>query len=166
MPGRLKAVLFALFAVTGFSALTLQVVWQRVISMHAGVDLFSFATVVSAFLAGLGIGSLVGGTLADRLGPRRSLLAFAFSNAGVGGFAWLSIRLFYDGYRAMVPHVSGTLGAFLFHFALLLVPTVLMGLSLPLVSRGIVDRVQDAGPLVGRLYAINTLGAGVGAAPR
>lgn len=164
MPGRLKAVLFALFAVTGFSALTLQVVWQRVISMHAGVDLFSFATVVSAFLAGLGIGSLVGGTLADRLGPRRSLLAFAFSNAGIGVFAWLSIRLFYDGYRAMVPHVSGTLGAFLFHFALLLVPTVLMGLSLPLVSRGIVDRVQDAGPLVGRLYAINTLGAGVGAA--
>ena len=164
MPRRLKAVLFALFAVTGFSALTLQVVWQRVISMHAGVDLFSFATVVSAFLGGLGIGSLAGGALADRLGPRRSLLAFACSNAGIGIFAWLSIRLFYDGYRAMVPHISGTLGAFLFHFALLLVPTVLMGLSLPLVSRGIVDRVQDAGPLVGRLYAINTLGAGLGAA--
>ena len=164
MPRRLKAVLFALFAVTGFSALTLQVVWQRVISMHAGVDLFSFATVVSAFLGGLGIGSLAGGALADRLGPRRSLLAFACSNAGIGIFAWLSIRLFYDGYRAMVPHVSGTLGAFLFHFALLLVPTVLMGLSLPLVSRGIVDRVEDAGPLVGRLYAINTLGAGLGAA--
>ncbi|MFP5317333.1 MAG: fused MFS/spermidine synthase [Acidimicrobiia bacterium] len=164
MPRRLKAVLFALFAVTGFSALTLQVVWQRVITMHAGVDLFSFTTVVSAFLAGLGIGSLAGGALADRLGPRRSLLAFACSNAGIGIFAWLSIRLFYDGYRAMVPHISGTLGAFLFHFALLLVPTVLMGLSLPLVSRGIVDRVQDAGPLVGRLYAINTLGAGFGAA--
>lgn len=164
MPRRLKAVLFALFAVTGFSALTLQVVWQRVISMHAGVDLFSFTTVVSAFLGGLGIGSLLGGALADRLGPRRSLLAFACSNAGIGVFAWLSIRLFYDGYRAMVPHVSGTLGAFLFHFALLLVPTVLMGLSLPLVSRGVVDRVQDAGPLVGRLYAINTLGAGLGAA--
>ncbi len=164
MPRRLKAVLFALFAVTGFSALTLQVVWQRVISMHAGVDLFSFTTVVSAFLAGLGIGSLAGGALADRLGPRRSLLAFACSNAGIGVFAWLSIRLFYDGYRAMVPNVSGTLAAFLFHFALLLVPTVLMGLSLPLVSRGIVERAQDAGPLVGRLYSINTLGAGFGAA--
>lgn len=164
MSRHLKAVLFALFAVTGFSALTLQVVWQRVISMHAGVDLFSFTTVVSAFLGGLGIGSLAGGALADRLGPRRSLLAFACSNAGIGIFAWLSIRLFYDGYRAMVPNVSGTLGAFLFHFALLLVPTVLMGLSLPLVSRGIVDRAQDAGPLVGRLYAVNTLGAGMGAA--
>ena len=76
--------LVAIFALTGFSALTLQVVWQRVISLHAGVDLFSITTVVSAFLAGLGLGSLAGGVLADRLGSRRSLLAFAASEAGVG----------------------------------------------------------------------------------
>jgi spermidine synthase len=161
---RAKAVLFALFTLTGFSALTLQVVWQRVISMHAGVDLFSFTTVVSAFLAGLGLGSLAGGALADRLGPRRSLLAFSLSNAGIGLFALVSIRLFYDLYRALVPHVDGTLPAFGFHFLLLVVPTTLMGLSLPLVAKGVVERVQDAGALVGRLYAVNTVGAGIGAA--
>ncbi|MDQ4098426.1 MAG: fused MFS/spermidine synthase, partial [Actinomycetota bacterium] len=163
MPARLKAVLFALFAVTGFSALTLQVVWQRVISLHAGVDLSSFTTVVAAFLAGLGIGSLAGGGLADRLGGRGSLLAFALSNAGIGTFAWFSVWVFYDLYEALVPR-SGTLGSFLFNFALLVVPTVLMGLSLPLVSRGIVDHIQEAAPLVGRFYAVNTIGAGVGAA--
>ena len=163
MHARQRAVLFAVFAVTGFSALTLQVVWQRVISLHAGVDLFSFTTVVAAFLAGLGLGSLLGGVLADRLGPRRSLLAFAASNAGIGIFAWFSLWLFYDVYRSAVTHLQGTLAAFGFHFALLIVPTTLMGLSLPLVSRGLVDRIDDAGPLVGRLYAANTLGAGVGA---
>jgi len=156
-------VLFAVFAVTGFSALTLQVVWQRVISLHAGVDLFSFTTVIAAFLAGLGVGSLVGGVLADRLGPRRSLLAFAASNAGIGVFAWFSLWLFYDVYKSAVPHLEGTLAAFAFHFVLLIVPTTMMGLSLPLVSRGVVDRIDDAGPLVGRLYAANTLGAGLGA---
>ncbi len=160
---RQRTVLFAVFAVTGFSALTLQVVWQRVISLHAGVDLFSFTTVVAAFLAGLGLGSLLGGVLADRLGARRSLLAFAASNAGIGVFAWFSLWLFYDVYRSAVPHLQGTLAAFGFHFALLIVPTTLMGLSLPLVSRGLVDRIDEAGPLVGKLYAANTLGAGIGA---
>ncbi len=86
MPSRLKSVLFSVFAVSGFSALTLQVVWQRVISLHAGVDLFSITTVVSAFLAGIGLGSLLGGWLADRLGGRRSLVAFAVANAGIGAF--------------------------------------------------------------------------------
>jgi len=163
MHRRQRTVLFAVFAVTGFSALTLQVVWQRVISLHAGVDLFSFTTVVAAFLAGLGVGNLVGGVLADRLGARRSLLAFAASNAGIGVFAWFSLWLFYDVYRAAVPNLEGTLAAFAFHFLLLIVPTTLMGLSLPLVTRGVVDRIDDAGPLVGRLYAANSLGAGLGA---
>ncbi len=164
MPRRLKLVLFALFAISGFSALTLQVVWQRVISMHAGVDLFSITTVVSAFLAGLGIGSLAGGWLADRLGPRRSLAAFAASKFGIGLFAWFSVWLFYDVYRDLASSLESTLAAFAFHFVLLVIPTVLMGLSLPLVARGIVERIADAPALVGRLYAVNTIGAGLGAA--
>lgn len=159
-----RSVFFVVFAVTGFSALTLQVVWQRVISLHAGVDLVSFTTVVSAFLAGIGLGSLVGGVLADRLGPRRSVVAFALSNVGIGLFAWGSIWLFYDGYEQQAASLTTTASKFAFNMALLLVPTTLMGLSLPLVAKGVVERVGDAGPLVGRLYAVNTLGAAIGAA--
>jgi spermidine synthase len=164
MPPRLKAVLFALFTATGFSALTLQVVWQRVISIHAGVDLFSVTTVVAAFLAGLGIGTIAGGVLADRLGPQRSVLAYALSNAGIGVFAWFSVWLFYDVYRSVAAGLESTLASFLFHFVLLVVPTTLMGLSLPLVARGVVDKIEEAAPLVGRLYGVNTIGAGLGAA--
>ena len=162
VPGRSKSVLLALFAVTGFSALTLQVVWQRVISLHGGVDLSSITIVVSAFLAGLGVGSILGGVLADRLGPRRSLLAFAVANAVIGAFAWFSVWLFYDLYRSVAPSLDDAVTSFAFHFALLLVPTTLMGLSLPLAS-SLVERIQEAAPLVGRLYAMNTLGAGAGA---
>src|SRR5690606_29994198 len=88
---RLFVPLLPIFALTGFSALTLQVVWQRVISLHSGVDLSSTTTVVAAFLGGLGVGSLLGGWLADRLGPDRSLAAFALANAGIGVFAWISL---------------------------------------------------------------------------
>src|SRR5688572_29265428 len=154
----------ALFAVTGFSALCLQVVWQRVISIHGGVDLFSSATVVAAFMAGLGLGNLVGGTLADRLGARRSILAFAIANLGVGLFGWASIAIFYDGYRAFAENVQSLPAAFAFHFVLLVVPTTLMGLSLPLLTRGVVRGIDEAAPVVSRLYAANTLGAAAGAA--
>ena len=157
-------VVMALFAVTGFSALCLQVVWQRVISIHGGVDLFSSATVVAAFMAGLGLGNLLGGALADRLGPKNSMLAFAAANLGIGLFGWVSIAIFYDGYRALVQHIASLPAAFAFHFVLLVVPTTLMGLSLPLLSRGVVRTVGEAAPVVSRLYAANTLGAAAGAA--
>lgn len=161
---RSRQVLVALFAMTGFSALCLQVVWQRVISIHGGVDLFSSATVVAAFMAGLGLGNLLGGALADRLGARRSLLAFAAANAGVGLFGWASIAIFYDGYRALAELVQSLPVAFAFHFLLLVVPTTLMGLSLPLLLRGVVRSIGEAAPVVSRLYAANTLGAAAGAA--
>ncbi len=159
-----RQLVLALFALTGFSALCLQVVWQRVISIHGGVDLFSSATVVAAFMAGLGLGNLLGGALADRLGARRSILAFAVANVGIGLFGWASIAIFYDGYRMLAAHVQSLPAAFAFHFVLLVVPTTLMGLSLPLLSRGVVRDVGEAAPVVSRLYAANTLGAAAGAA--
>jgi spermidine synthase len=160
----LRPLLFATFAATGFSALTLQVVWQRVLSLHAGIDLMASTTVVTAFMAGLGLGSLAGGALADRLGAKRSLLVFALANAAIGTFAWFSLWLFYDVYRRFAAELDSAPAMFAFHFLLLVVPTTLMGLSLPLLARGAVAASREIAPLVGRLYAVNTLGAAIGAA--
>ena len=163
MRNRVVVVLAPIFALTGFSALTLQVVWQRVISLHSGVDLASITTVVAAFLAGLGIGNLIGGALADRLGPVRSVALFSAANVGIGVFAWLSLLLFYDLYRELAPNLQSTFASFVFNAAILLIPTTLMGLSLPLVARAVTSTVADAGALIGRMYGINTIGAAVGA---
>jgi spermidine synthase len=162
--GAPRYVLYVVFAVTGFSALTLQVVWQRVIALHSGVDLVSFTTVVAAFLAGLGLGNLVGGWLADRLGGRTALVAFSAANLVIGLFALASIWLFYDVYEAQAEQLASPITKFGFNALLVLVPTTLMGLSLPLVARGVVSRIDEAGSLVGRLYSVNTLGAASGAA--
>ncbi len=72
--------------------------------------------------------------------------------------------IFYDGYRALAAQIQSLPAAFAFHFALLVVPTTLMGLSLPLLSRGVVRDVGEARSVVSRLYAVNTLGAAAGAA--
>lgn len=106
MRATVRPILFLTFAATGFSALTLQVVWQRVLSLHAGIDLLAATTVVTAFMAGLGLGSLAGGAIADRLGAKRSLLVFALLNAAIGVFAWFSLWLFYDVYRRFVAESS------------------------------------------------------------
>jgi spermidine synthase len=159
-----RTLVVAVFTLTGFSALALQVTWQRVLSLHSGVDLASVTTVVAAFLAGLGFGNLLGGVLADRLDARRALFAYGLANAAIGVFAWTSLYLFDDLYRSLASDLRSTLATFGFNALLLIVPTTLMGLSLPLVSRGIVETVEDVGPLVGRLYAWNTLGAAAGAA--
>ena len=78
------------FFCSGFGALICQVVWQRMLGIFAGSDTVSAALVVGAFLMGLGIGSLIGAKLADRLPPARALLAFALCEAGAAGFALLS----------------------------------------------------------------------------
>lgn len=148
---------------SGASALILQVVWQRVISMNSGVDLTSTTTVVAGFLAGLGIGSLAGGRLADHLGPRRSVVAFAASNAGVALFAWFSTDLFYGLSRDAAPQLDSRPASFAFNFSLLLVPTVLEGLSLPFVARAVSARFDGASARIARLYGVNTFGAAIGA---
>ncbi len=156
--------LAALFTATGFAALTLQVVWQRLISLHSGVDLASTTTVVAAFLAGLGLGSLAAGRLADRLGPRSSLLVFAGANVAIAAIASVSTWLFYDLYEAAAPSLGSPWASFAFNAAMVVVPTALMGLSLPLLTKGVVQSLDNAGAVVGRLYALNTVGAAAGAA--
>lgn len=164
MGSRRIVALHGVFTATGAAALVLQVVWQRVISLHAGVDLVSFTTVVAAFLAGLGIGSLAGGRLADRLGPLGAGRAFALANLALGAFSWVSVWLFYDLYESVSPSLASPVAKFAFNTVLLLVPTVLMGLSTPLVAKVAVTEVGRAGAVIGRLYALNTVGAAAGAA--
>jgi spermidine synthase len=149
---------------SGVAALVYQVTWQRVLALHSGVGVYSVAMIVAAFLAGLGIGSMAGGALSARQGPRQALAAFAAVEAGVGLFGAVSAWLYYD--------LLYTRGAFLYarlwlagplHFLALLLPTALMGMSLPLLVRATVHDVAGAGRTIGVLYGLNLAGASLGA---
>ena len=119
---------------------------------------------VGAFLLGLGIGSLGGGLLADRLSRRSALIVFAFCEIGIAIFAIASPWLYYDViYRELLPLSSSRALIFGVVFAGLLWPTFLMGCSLPLLSKAIVSEIAGSAKLIGWLYGLNTLGAGVGA---
>nr|MDJ0523648.1 fused MFS/spermidine synthase [Planctomycetota bacterium] len=150
--------LYALFFVSGFPALLYQVVWQRSLFAIYGINVESVTVVVTAFMLGLGLGSLLGGWLSSRPGVRR-LFAFGLIELGIGAYGLVSLSAFAwigEGTAGV-----GTAAAGLYAFLLVLLPTVLMGATLPLLTAFLVDRSGNVGRSVGALYFVNTLGSAV-----
>ncbi|MFN7589848.1 MAG: fused MFS/spermidine synthase [Planctomycetota bacterium] len=151
------------FFLSGFAALTYQVVWQRLLIVFAGGDVHAVTLIVTAYMAGLGLGSLLGGRLADRLGVRRSLSAFALVELLIGAFAVFSKDLYYDVLYDSIPATASLPTLTVVLFVSLLWPTLLMGMSLPLLARALTPALASVGRVVGALYGWNTLGAASGA---
>lgn len=155
--------LFVVFFVSGFTALLYQVVWQRMLGLFSGSDVRSVTIVVASYLLGLGLGSWVGGFCSDRLSGRRAVQVYGICNLAIAVFAVFSRFLFYDGlFRQLSPMAQPILLTLLIVFLSLLIPTTLMGASLPLLSKAISQRADQAAPRIGLLYGVNTLGSGVG----
>ena len=153
-----------LFLLSGAAALVYQVAWQRLLALHSGVGLYSVAMIVAAFMAGLGLGSDLGGRLSLRLSGRSALLAFAVLELAIGAFGAASTWIYYDWLYPWAVHLdSPSLLAGLLHLAVLLPPTVLMGMSLPFLAQAVVRDVAGAGRRIGWLYGINVVGAAFGA---
>jgi predicted membrane-bound spermidine synthase len=88
------ALSLAVFFVSGFAALLYQVVWQRLLAMFSGADVYSATLIVAAFMGGLGLGHVVGGHVADRISARASLLGFAAAELAIGAFGAFSATLY------------------------------------------------------------------------
>ncbi len=156
--------LFVAFFGSGFAALLCQVAWQRMLGVFAGSDAVASALVVGAFLAGLGLGSLLGAMLADRLSPAQAVRVFVGAEWAVGGFAWVSKSFLYDWLALdLAGSIAASSSLFAVCFFGLLLPTVLMGASLPLLSRVVSHSLDGLAERVGWLNGLNTLGAGLGA---
>ena len=157
-----RPLLYGLFFVSGFSALVYQTAWQRLLGLFSGSDTVSATIVVGAFL--LGLGSLWGAALADRLTRRGAVTAFALCEIGIAVFAALSPTLFYDllfGELIALARRVDLVAALT--FLALLPPTLLMGLSLPLLARAIAGPLEAVATDIGLLYGVNTAGAAFGA---
>jgi predicted membrane-bound spermidine synthase len=149
--------LVALFFLSGFPALIYQLVWQRALFRIFGVNIESVTIVVTAFMLGLGLGGLAGGCLSKhRSVPVLLLLATIEALTGLFGLSSLAI---FERVGDLVLGQPLPLIA-LVTLALVIVPTVLMGATLPLLVGHLVRRSANVGGSVGQLYYANTLGAG------
>lgn len=167
VPGALPPVAWPIFQVvflcSGFAALLYQMIWQRLLTLFGGADVYSVTLIVSAFMAGLGLGSLAGGHVADRLTLRGRLHAFALSELAIAVFGAASVWILYDILYARLGPVDlppWATAAVL--FAVLLWPTFFMGVSLPLLSRALAETTATASRRIASLYGWNTVGAALG----
>lgn len=156
-----------LFFASGACGLTYQVLWLRLLALVFGVTVHAASAVLASFMAGLALGAV----LAERLGRGRSpLRVFATLEAGIAASALATPALLalashlYRPLSDVAPDSLALLTAarFVASSAVLLVPTVLMGATLPVLSHAPVVRASAASRLAA-LYAANTTGALAGA---
>jgi spermidine synthase len=158
-----------LFFGSGVCALIYQVMWLRLLSLVFGVTVYAASTVLAGFMAGLGLGSFLGGRIAARIS--RPLAAFGVAEALVGITAFATpfgldalTQLWISAHDDLPNSLAAiTVIRFVVAFLVLIVPTSLMGATLPLIVKSAITREERVGGKIGLLYAINTTGAIVGA---
>jgi spermidine synthase len=150
-------------------ALIYQVMWLRMLALVFGVTVYAASTVLASFMAGLALGSYSAGRVAGRL--RSPLLVFGLIEIGIGATAFATPALLdvaKDVWIALQPSLPSSLPVITFArfaaaFAVLIVPTTLMGATLPVVMESALVKDRAVASRIGLLYAANTTGAIVGA---
>ncbi len=164
------SLLVACFVLSGLAGLIYETVWTQQFALVFGTSELALATVLAAYMAGLALGAAAAGRWAGRV--RRPILTYAVLELGIG-LAALAVPVMIDAASRLhvallggveLPQASA--GSALFYlassFLILLVPTTLMGATLPLLARQAVRREQEIGRRIGVLYAANTAGAAAG----
>lgn len=169
MAPQLLSAVACLFFASGACALVYQVMWLRLLALVFGVTVYAASTVLASFMAGLAVGSYLAGRFAPRL--RAPLAAFGFVELAIGltaattPFVFEALRDAWVGVAPALPASPGLLTAARLACALLvlIVPTSLMGATLPLVVSSALGRPEALGSRIGLLYSVNTAGAILGA---
>jgi predicted membrane-bound spermidine synthase len=154
---------------SGFCALVYQTAWLRMFRMIFGASTAASAAVLAIFMAGLGVGGLLLGRWADRhpspLGLYANLEAGIALSAALSPLLLALVQALYValGGSARLGLAGGSVVRLLLSVAVLGLPTFLMGGTLPAVARAVEGRADFGRRTVGLLYAVNTLGAVLGA---
>lgn len=166
----MRRAVLAMFVVSGAAALVFEVALQRALTRAFGVSAFATSTVLAAWMAGLALGALAFGRAADR--SRRPLRLYAFLELGIAAWALVTPALVpavISGFSRLAQGQASDsaavlLGRLALAFGVVLVPTVLMGGTLPAVARALAGGGLSPDREVARLYTANILGAAAGAA--
>jgi spermidine synthase len=168
MPERAVRVTLIAFAVSGATAMTLEVLWTRALAVVMGSSIYSFTLILVAFLGGLAGGArLFGRTAARTKDPVAALAFLHMATAAAIGATYLLIdklpRVFVWSLKGSSFDVDSILAwQFLLAMLAILTPTILMGGVFPLTMRIYAGGVERVGRDVGTAYAINTVGAILG----
>jgi spermidine synthase len=158
---------YVTIGLSGMTALSAEVIWTRLLSLHFGATVYTFALILAVFLMGLGLGSTVGANLARSVGSPRRALGWC-QLLLCGAIAWAAYQLTQSlPYWPINPYIATTpwftLQLDLVRCLWVLLPgAMLWGASFPLALAAVATTEQDAARMAGSVYAANTVGAIVG----
>jgi spermidine synthase len=161
--------LYLCFFLSGSAALIYEIVWQRMLTLVFGVSTWSIAAVLSAYMAGLALGAWAFGRLADR--THHVVRAYGLVELGIL-LTGIAVSWSIDPLMAVYVKLAGGsehgyyfthLIRFALALAVFVVPSTLIGGTIPLMSRMVARHAGALGIGFGRFYAVNTLGAVLGA---
>ncbi|MBT6345535.1 MAG: fused MFS/spermidine synthase, partial [Nitrospina sp.] len=176
---RQSPIVYFLFFISGITALVYEIVWTRMLTLVFGHTVFSVSIVLAAFMAGLGLGSYLFGYAIDRL-PDSKGSSEGKASTALLTYGWVEILIFasgallsllfanfaelYASLHSILPESAAlqNLIKMVLAFALMLIPTTLMGATLPLISKYCINDDSRIATQISLLYAINTLGAALG----
>ncbi|SVE12952.1 uncharacterized protein METZ01_LOCUS465806, partial [marine metagenome] len=161
--------IFIFFFISGFTGLIYEVVWTRLLTRVMGNTHYSVATVLTIFMAGLALGSYLGGRWIDR--KSNPLVLYAALEAIIGIYCllipsmieWASPLFQWVFLTQQESYTQASMYRFLICGLILLFPTSCMGATLPVLSKHISRESIFVSRDVGTLYSFNTFGAVFGA---
>jgi spermidine synthase len=153
---------------SGATGLIYEVLWARMLGLVFGATTLAVSTVLAAFMGGLALGSALAGRFASRI--KRPLSAYGWLEIGIAFYALLVPFLFHwvDNLYALIwqqlhpGFFAFSLWRFALSCVLLLVPTTLMGATLPVLSAALLNSSGHSRGAVTKLYACNLAGAILG----
>ena len=159
-----------IFAASGAAALIYEVTWTRLLTLQVGHGVAAASTVLAAFMGGLAVGSAWGGRAATRITPSSALKLYAALELGIAVLALilpLELRaldpLLESAYADGAGGTTFVLLRVSASIVLLALPAAAMGATFPVASRWFVQHAGRAAQDAGTLYAMNTVGAALGA---
>ena len=167
-PKYLYNVILLGLCLSGMAALIYEVAWTRLLQLVFGTTVYAVSTMLTAFMAGLALGSWLVGKYTDKI--KNHLRAFCLLEAGIGIYGVLLIPVFSVlpyAYLGLFHAFQSSFRVFSFFqfllcFLILLIPTTLMGGTFPVVSKIYTKRMEELGKDIGNVYSINNLGAVLG----
>jgi spermidine synthase len=163
-----SGLLTLLFFLSGAVSLLYEIVWAKQLQFLFGSSIYSISTIISSFFCGMALGGYLLGRWNTEKNP---IVIYAVIETVIGLYCLASF-FFIDVadviYLSLAPALSASvvlsvLCKFLLSFFVLIIPTTLMGGSLPVLSRYVQATTGNHGSKIGKLYGANTLGAVVGA---
>jgi spermidine synthase len=144
--------------IASFCTLVIEMVAGRILAPFVGVSIYTWTSIIGVILSGISIGAYIGGKLVDRF-PSRKTLGILLFLSGITALTIIPLTQFVASYRFPV---SLMIRIFMVTSIIFFIPSCILGTISPVVVRLTLKSLENAGNVIGKIYALSTLGAIIG----